>query len=76
MVGMIHLALLDGGQTNLLLNSDNSNRAQTTLTFGEDGPFRMPSQSDAVPRWLTILVLIPRKTLLESRRLNHVVVVA
>jgi hypothetical protein len=76
MVGILHLALLDGGQTKLQQNTDISTWAQTTLTFGEGGLSRMPSQSGLVPRWLTFqLALIPRLALLESRHLNHVVVV-
>jgi len=73
MAGTLHLALLDGGQTNLVSNIDNNYPAQTTLPVGEGGLSRVRCQGGATPRWFTFqlaLLLQPTRPIV---RLNHAV---
>ena len=75
MAGMLHLALLDGGQINLRSNTLKSFGAQRTLTFSEGGLSRMLSQSGAVLHQFTFpLAFIPQSTFSEHLPLHCVVV--
>ena len=70
---MLHLSLLDGGQTKLL-KMHKSFGAQLTLTFIEGGLFRRLSQGASL-RWSTFqLPLVPLPTLLKTINLFYVVV--
>lgn len=73
--GSAHLALLDGGQTNLGSKIDNNFPVQTALTLGEGGLPHMQDQGGAASRWFTFQpASIPQQSIESGvRHLNHAV---
>jgi len=67
---MLHLTLIDGGQTELHTDRQNSYRAQTTSSLAESGFAHSEAEGGVAPHWLTFrMALISQPAFIQTEQM-------